>query len=435
MKMRFWRAELSEADGSCPPLRPRGTRPTNISIDNGDLIRSWAASMKHSIESLGLDSARERREFLRVMAFGLVAGPAVLPCSTLVQDTANPARGAQPLPGPGMPGPFPGQIVEVKSRNVISNYRVNSVVVSKMIELGMMELTGAATPLKAWQTFVNKDDVVAIKVNASGLPYCVSSPEIILEIIRALNEVGIPPQHIYLYERYTEQLDLVGYYAYVPERVRVVGLDGSRLQLGGFDKDIYAERSFFGEEETRSYLATLLSQVVTKIINVPNLKDHSAAGVTGCLKNIGYGSFDNVARSHKIPTTQTKIFIGQLCSMEPLRSKTVLQIMDGLRGVYHGGPFARNRNFIWYPGLIYVGTDPVAIDRIELDVVEAKRKEVGAVSLWDRSPENLAPEMVYVENPRKNLFIREPEHIQYAGSLGLGVYELEKIKFKQIIVT
>jgi uncharacterized protein (DUF362 family) len=121
--------------------------------------------------------------------------------------------------------------------------------------------------------------------------------------------------------------------------------------------------------------------------------------------------------------------------MEPLRSKTVLQIMDGLRGVYHGGPFARNQNYLWYPGLIYFGTDPVAIDRVELDIVEAKRKEMGAVSLWDRSPENLAPETVYIENPRKNLFIREPEHIQVAGSLGLGVCELEKIRLSQINVS
>ncbi len=377
----------------------------------------------------------KRREFLQGMVLGLLGESIAYPKSDSADDRANKA-GTDRFPQTmGMPGPFPGQIIELKSNNVIVQNRVDPDIVRKMVDRGMIELTGASTPLKAWQFFFNKDDVVAIKVNASGLPYCVSSPEIVLEIIRALNLAGIPPQHIYLYERYTEQLDLVGYYAVVPERIRVVGLNGSRQELGGFDKNIYAERSFFGEEETRSYLAKLVSQVVTKIINVPNLKDHSAAGVTGCLKNIAYGSFDNVARSHKIPTTRTKTFIGQLCSMEPLRSKTVLQIMDGLRGVYHGGPFARNQNYLWYPGLIYFGTDPVAIDRVELDIVEAKRKEAGAVSLWDRSPENLAPETVYIENPRKNLFIREPEHIQYAGSLGLGVYEMEKIRRRQINVT
>ena len=28
------------------------------------------------------------------------------------------------------------------------------------------------------------------------------------------------------------------------------------------------------------------------------MKDHGATGVTGCLKNIAYGSFSNVARTH-----------------------------------------------------------------------------------------------------------------------------------------
>ena len=334
-----------------------------------------------------------------------------------------------------MPGPFPGKVVETRSDNVIVQNRVDPAIVRKMMARGMMELTDTSTPLKAWQFFFNSSDVVGIKVNASGLPYCVSSPEVLNEIIRSLHLVGIPSRNIYFYERYTQQLDLVGYFAYVPSDVHVVGLDGGRSEHNGYDKMIYAERSFFGEEETRSYLAKVVSQVFTKIINVPNLKDHSAAGVTGCLKNIAYGSFDNVARSHLIPNTNTRTFIGDLSAIEPLRSKTVLQIMDGLRAVYHCGPFAPNQKYMWYPGLMYFGTDPVAIDRLELEVVEAKRKEVGALSLWDRSTANLISEEKYCGNPGKNLFIREPGHIQYAASLGLGIHELEKIKLNQINIS
>ena len=42
----------------------------------------------------------------------------------------------------------------------------------------------------------------------------------------------------------------------------------------------------------------LVTEQVTKIVNVPNMKDHGATGVTGCLKNIAYGGFSNVARTH-----------------------------------------------------------------------------------------------------------------------------------------
>ena len=79
---------------------------------------------------------------------------------------------------------------------------------------------------------------------------------------------------------------------------------------------------FFGEEDTRSNLARPVSERFTKIINVPNMKDHGAAGVTGCLKNIAYGSFSNVARSHSGSQTNTYSFIGTLASVEPLRSRT-----------------------------------------------------------------------------------------------------------------
>ena len=42
----------------------------------------------------------------------------------------------------------------------------------------------------------------------------------------------------------------------------------------------------------------LITRRLTKIINIPNVKDHGATGATGCLKNIAYGSFSNVARTH-----------------------------------------------------------------------------------------------------------------------------------------
>ena len=62
--------------------------------------------------------------------------------------------------------------------------------------------------------------------------------------------------------------------------------------------------------------------------------------------------------------------MGTLASVEPLRSRTVLQIMDGLRGVWHAGPFARTREYVFYPKQILFGTDPVAIDRLLLDIID-----------------------------------------------------------------
>ncbi len=95
------------------------------------------------------------------------------------------------------------------------------------------------------------------------------------------------------------------YRAFLPVGVRLVGIENGAFDVSGYDMNVYCQADFFGEWETRSYLAQVVSQEVTKIINVPTLKDHSAAGVTGCLKNLGYGSFNNVARSHHQPITFT----------------------------------------------------------------------------------------------------------------------------------
>jgi uncharacterized Fe-S center protein len=162
------------------------------------------------------------------------------------------------------------------------------------------------------------------------------------------------------------------------------------------------------------------------------MKDHSASGVTGCLKNIAYGNFSNVARSHQYFDTHTLSFIGTLASTEPLRSRTVLHINDGLRGVWHAGPFSPDKKFRFYPKQMLFSTDPVASDRLLLDIVDAKRKAENAISVWDHSPETLAKPREFSRNPNLNRFNREPGHIEYASKLGLGVYDKSKIDVREI---
>jgi uncharacterized protein (DUF362 family) len=172
----------------------------------------------------------------------------------------------------------------------------------------------------------------------------------------------------------------------------------------------------------------LVSDTLTKIINVPNMKEHQAAGVTGCLKNIAYGNFSNVDRSHRSEKTNTYSFIGTLAATEPVRSRVVLNIMDGLKGVWHAGPFSESPRFRFFPKQIMFGTDPVAMDHKLIELIEEKRKAEGAVSLFDRSREHLGNN----RDPNKNRFIREPGHVEYASKLGLGVFDAEKIKLKSI---
>jgi len=340
----------------------------------------------------------------------------------------------QVKPSPlGMPGLFPGRVVEVSNANAIARNRVAQPEIKVMIERGMKELTSESSLPAAWARFIGPADVVGIKINPSGAPACCSSPEIIREIVGGVQSVGVPASNIFIYDRYAYEIDVGSYQALVPPGVRVVGIQDAFSGLAGYDMNVYCQANFFGEWETRSYMASIVAHGVTKIINVPTMKDHSASGVTGCLKNLGYGTFNNVARSHRPPYSFTDPLIAVMCSVEPLRSKAVLHIMDGMRQVWHGGPLTQVQDFIHPAGTLYLGTDPVAIDTVELEVIEQKRQKEGAPSVWEHDPASITSNyQEFFHNPSKNLFYRRPGHIAAAGKLGLGIADLKQIDHRRI---
>jgi len=339
-----------------------------------------------------------------------------------------------------MPGPYPGRVVSVKSDKCVDTVtgRANDEVVREMMARGMRTLTGAGTTSDAWRRFFEPSDIVGIKVNCGGYPHCVSAYEIVADVVRQLTGIGVPASQIYVYERFQSQLDEVDYAPHLPQGVQIVAAERANRNVdnGGYDPATYLEADLFGEEDTRSNMMRLVSRSLTKIINIPNMKDHGATGVTGCLKNIAYGSFSNVARTHSRGISHTYSVVGTLATIEPLRSRTVLQLMDGLRGVWHGGPFARTTRYVFYPRQIMVGTDPVAIDRVLLDIIEEQRRAQGVISIWDRSPRSLKVDDTRARDadPNVNIIIREPGHVEYASTLGLGVYDLTKIAIQDVTV-
>ena len=333
--------------------------------------------------------------------------------------------------GKGMPGLYPGRVSSVQSKASIdpSTESVSVPVIQEMMRQGMTRLTGDKDSRDSWARFFDKNDVIGIKVNSSGAPGIMSHPVVVTDIVANLMRIGIKPANIIVHERGTSQMDTIHYPDFLPTGVRVVGAN----TFMGFDPNVFVETTFFGEDDTRSNLVRMASEHFTKIINVPNMKDHGAAGVTGCLKNAAYGEFNNVARSHFKADTHTKTFIGTLCTVEPLRSKVVLNVMDGLKGVWHAGPFSPNKRFRFYPGQIMFGTDPVAMDRLLIDIIDDERKRQGAISVWERSEKYY--DVAYnkwANDPNVNRFIREPGHIEFASTLGLGVYDKGKIDLREV---
>jgi uncharacterized protein (DUF362 family) len=372
----------------------------------------------------------DRRDFLASAAALPTLAQLEAPRTIPKYRIATPHKPAGP--GAGMPGVYPGRVVTVHSDKCIDEVTeaVDVATVRQMIAQGMTTLTGDKDSRDSWARFFNATDVVGIKINGSGAPGAMSMPDVVAEIVRNLVLVGVQPTSITIHERGGGQILLAKYDQFVPAGVRVASVD----TWLGYDPDVYVEANFFGEEDTRSHLIRMVTSQFTKIINVPNMKDHSASGVTGCLKNIAYGEFGNVARSHYRFQTETYSFIGTLASVEPLRSRTVLNIMDGLRGVWHAGPFSTNKRYRFYPKQMKFGTDPVAIDRFLIDIIDDKRKQEGAISVWNKEPRYFGNSAQWQADPNINRVVRETGHIEYASHLGLGVYDVKKISHTEIKV-
>jgi uncharacterized protein DUF362 len=381
-----------------------------------------------------------RRTFVQLLAGATIVRTAGAEQTSSTLPTLRVVSRYAPAAVPGMPGPYPGTVVSVTSDRALDaqTNATNAEVTREMMARGMCALTGTRSAADAWKQFFTPADVVGIKVNCGGHPYCVSDHDVVAETIRRLMEVGVPATQIYIYERFQSQLDEVNYAPRVPEGVQIAAAERANRYAdnSGYDPATYLDADLFGEEDTRSNLMRLVAERLTKIINIPNMKDHGATGATGCLKNIAYGSFSNVARTHLRGRSHTLSFVGTLASIEPLRSRTVLQIMDGLRAVWHGGPFARTTRYVFYPKRILFGTDPVAIDRLLLDVIDDKRKAEGAISIWDRNPASLRVDDTRARDadPNVNIIVREPGHVEFASRLGLGVYDKARIRVQEIQV-
>ena len=330
-----------------------------------------------------------------------------------------------------LPGLFRGRVVAVEHPGCILEGRYQAEPIQQMMRKGMTDLTGAGGWVDAWRLFVEPGDVVGIKVNPVGQPHVISAAEVVREIIAGLNAAGIKNKDIVVYDRYRDQFFNAGFDKWLPEGVRtsnaVATFDEVQLDIQGYDPDHYMDMALTlpgydinNLTARRSYAAHFITKEVSKLINLPVLKDHQSAGVTLSLKNLSHGLVNNVCRSHSSSTLNAcGSFIPAVVSMPVIRNKTVLHVLDGVKGLYHGGPGSRPE-FVWEHKTLYFATDPVALDHICWKAVDEKRVAMGLTPVAEDRPDKYS-----------TFLSRQPEHIEIAGAMGLGEWNESKIDFRR----
>ena len=364
-----------------------------------------------------------RREWFQSALAGVSARSLAL--GAQVSSSAEPGR-------LGMPGLYRGRVVAVSHPACLVSGAYQAEPVRRMMRRGMAELTGAPGWADAWKQFVSPGDVVGIKVNPVGRPHVISAPEVLHEIVGGLRAAGIPARDIVVYDRYQAEFLAGGFDKWLPEGVRWSCAtrkdDPTQQRIDGYDPGHYMDMALTmpGQDVSnltarRSYASLFITREVSKLINLCVLKDHQSAGVTVALKTMSHGFVNNVARSHGTTSLNAcGAFIPTAASIPVIRNKAVLHVLDGIKGVYHGGPFARPQ-FVWEHRTMYFATDPVALDHIGWEVIDAQRAAVGKKPLAEDLPDEFS---TFVR--------RQPEHVEIAGALGLGEWDRKKIDLRKI---
>ena len=301
-------------------------------------------------------------------------------------------------------------VVEAVSENVWDGDQLDEDTVSELIDQAMMKFTGRASAKEAWRDIVLPDDIVGIKINPLGGPELSTHPIIVDKIVEGLYGAGVLKKQIIIWDRFESHLLNAGYPIKQDEgEVQTIASDTEGI---GYDDEVFYESEKDSvnrreNESTRSRYSQIVTQQVDVLINVPVLKHHGMAGVSGCLKNLAFGSVDNTRRFHAKPIYCNPA-IAEILEHKVLKDKLALNIVDGLVASFDRGP-TYHAESTWKYGSLFVSTDPVILDVLVLQTINQKREEMGLDSM-----SKLA------------------NHINTASVLGLGTNTLDQADLQRV---
>jgi len=320
-----------------------------------------------------------RRQFLKLL--GLV-GLGLGGCS---RSTGGDDRLAQQQPAPPAavePAALsqPTVVVVRCPQAVGEDGRIDAGLVGQMTRLGVTTLAGEEDEATAWGRYVTPGQRVAIKVNCLSGPPVASHPAVADAVVTGVQTAGVAPEDILVFDRLTAELETCGF---------PVNKAGAGVRCYGTDEVGY-DREPTTVKEVGTCFSRIVSEWCDTIINVPVLKDHDLAGLTGALKN-HYGSINNPNKLHGQPEDHCSPYIADLNCAEVLRGKQHLIVYDALMVCYQGGPGYKPATTVPY-GTLMAATDPVAADTVGLKLLDELRAEHGlpAVAGSERDPKYLA---------------------------------------------
>ena len=136
--------------------------------------------------------------------------------------------------------------------------------------------------------------------------------------------------------------------------------------------------------------------------------DDNVTGLRGALANVTWPVMKSPARPQHFLAAGDP-FIPEVYALDQIQGKIRLTIANGLHVLYHGGPIVNNR-FITERGAVLFCDDPVALDRIGLEMICSYRRSLIL-------PQGVDPQI-------------EAGYLVTAEAMGLGYQNLNSIDYR-----
>ncbi len=265
-----------------------------------------------------------------------------------------------------------------------------------MVDKAVCALAGETDPGRAWLKFIKPTDRVLIKINCLGTRMMSSMKEVVLATADAVREAGVPDANILILDMFASNM-MGGRYDQQtsPTKMRVIA------HKNGTYRSSWVEAGPARARFSDFYLWS------TAVINLPPIKDHDLAGVTCTMKNMTFGTVEKPHLNH----AKVNEAIAHLFAHDEIRSRVRLNLVDGSRILYDGGPKFQGSSHALHE-CIYATCDPVAMDTVAHELIENLRKE----------------------NKMKSLEAvgRPPRFLKMAEDFGLGIADRAKIRLDTI---
>ncbi|MBM3475517.1 MAG: DUF362 domain-containing protein [Armatimonadetes bacterium] len=314
-----------------------------------------------------------RREFVKTTA--VAAGALAVGTTALAQEGKS-------------------RVVIARNEAVTKGGEVVEEVLGQMVDAAVTALTGEADAAKAWGKLFSSDERIGLKPNGLGGPMISTATALIHVCVERLRGVGVKTENLVIWDQ-------------DPAKLVACGLEpgetwGVRCVPANAEWDAPTQNGSFAGQIT-----SVLTKQIDGYVNLPIIKDHNLAGVTGALK-AHYGSISNPGAHHG---NGCDPYIPDLYSIPAVRDKSRLILTDGTRATCEGGPQC-NPLFTWNANLILAATDPVAHDMQLWKIIDAQRETNGL--------------------PPLEAVGRKPKSILTAAERGLGKVEESRIEVKDL---